>query len=149
MSFEERGAWSAILSGLITFYWFGRPIWHGTTSGTYNTPDGLSLWAWDVIWLIGGGGVLAMGIMILFNILYAIATNQSKPQFISDERDTMINKRGAVITLVIVSGGFIIAVGMLATGWTALAALNTILIGMGLGGVGSEIYRVAIYRLGL
>lgn len=149
MSYEERGAWSAILSGIVAFFWFGRPIWTATTTGTYSNADGLALWAWDVIWLIGAGVLLAIVILILFNILYAIATNQPDPQFISDERDTMITKRGSVVSLVIISGGFLVAVGLLAYGATALAALNAILIGMGIGGVASEVYRVAVYRLGL
>tara|TARA_R110000868_G_scaffold128417_1_gene336472 strand:+ start:23324 stop:23773 length:450 start_codon:yes stop_codon:yes gene_type:complete len=149
MSFEERGAWSAILSCVVAFFWWGRPIWNGTVTGTYDGVDGLSLWAWDVIWLIGGGVILAFVIMILFNIAYAIVTNQPKLQFISDERDKRINSRGAVVSLVVISGGFLIAVGLLATGWSVLAALNTILFGMAIAGLGSEVCRVAVYRLGL
>lgn len=149
MSFEERGAWSAILSSVVAFFWWGRPIWNGTVTGAYDGVDGLSLWAWDVIWLIGGGVILAFVIMILFNIAYAIATNEPKLQFISDERDTRINNRGAVVSLVVISCGFPIAVGLLAMGWSVLAALNTILIGMAIAGFGSQVCRVAVYRLGL
>ena len=149
MSFEERGAWSAILSGVVALFWWGRPIWSGTVTGAYDGVDGLSLWAWDVISLIGGGVVLAFVIMILFNIAYAIATNQPKLQIISDERDARINNRGAVVSLVVISSGFLIAVGLLAMGWSALVALNTILIGMAIAGFGSEVCRVAVYRLGL
>lgn len=149
MSFEERGAWSAILSGIVAFFWLGRPIWNNTVTGAYDGMDGLSLWAWDVIWLIGGGVILAFVIMILFNIAYAITTGQSKLKFISDERDQRINSRGAVVSLVVISGGFLIALGLLAMGWSGLAALNTILIGMATAGFASEGCRVAVYRLGL
>lgn len=149
MSFEERGAWSAILSGFIVFFWFGRPIWHGTTDGTYSAADGLSLWAWDVIWLIGGGVVVAIVVLVVGQVLYAIVTGTEKPQFLSDERDFAINTRGAVVTLVVISGGFLVSVVLLASGWSALAALNTILLGMSLGAIASEIYRIAVYRLGL
>lgn len=149
MSFEERGAWSAILSGVVAFFWWGRPIWNGTVTGAYGGVDGLSRWAWDVIWLIGGGVIVAIVIMILFNIAYAIATNQPKLQFISDERDKRINNRGSVVSLIVISGGFLIAVGMLAMGWSALAALNTILIGAAIAGFGSEVCRIAAYHLGM
>lgn len=149
MSFEERGAWSAILSGVIVFFLFGRPIWQGTVDGTYGATDGLTLWAWDVIWLIGGGVVVAIVVLIGLQILYAIVTGTGKPQFLSDERDFAINTRGAVVTLVVISGGFLISVTLLAMGWSALAALNTILIGMSIGAIASEVYRIAVYRLGL
>ena len=149
MEFEERGAWSAILSSVVAFFWWGRPIWNGTVTGAYYGADGLSLWAWDVICLIGGGAVLAFAIMILFNIAYGIATNQPKLQFVTDERDKRINNRGAVVSLVVISSGFLIAVGLLAMGWGVLAALNTLLIGMAIAGLGSETYRIAAYRLGL
>ena len=128
---------------------WGRPIWNGTVTGAYEGVDGLSLWAWDVIWLIGGGVILTVAVMILFNIAYAIATSQPKLQFISDERDSRINNRGAVVSLVVISIGFLIAVGLLAMGWSGLAGLNTILIGMAAAGFVSELYRIAAYRLGL
>jgi len=149
VSFEERGAWSAILSGVVAFFLWGRPIWTGTVTGAYDGADGLSLWAWDVIWLIGGGVVVAVAILILFNIAYAIVTRQPRLQFITDERDARINKRGAVVSLVATSGGFLIAVGLLAMGWGALAALNAILLGMAVAGIGSEVCRVVVYRMGL
>jgi|GEM_PF-1027777 len=149
MSFEERGAWSAILSGVVAFFLWGRPIWNGTVTGGYDGVDGPSLWAWDVIWLMGGGAILAFAIMVLFNIAYAIATKQPKLQFNSDERDTKISYRGAMVSLVVISSGFVIAVGLLAMGWSVLAALNTILIGMAVAGFGSEVCRVMVYRLGL
>lgn len=149
MSFEERGAWSAILSGVAVFFLWGRPIWNGTVTGAYDGADGLSLWAWDVIWLITGGVILTIAMLTLFNIAYAIAARQPKLQFLSDERDARISNRGAVVSLVAVSCGFLIAVGLLAAGWSALAALNAILIGMAVAGIGSEVCRIAFYRLGL
>ncbi len=149
MSFEERSAWSAILSGVVAYFLFGRPIWNGTVTGAYEGADGMSLWAWDVIWLIGGGVILAVGMLILFNIAYAIATGQRRLQFLSDERDARINTRGAAVSLAVISGGFLVAVVLLAMGWSVLAALNTMLIGMAIAGFGSEMCRIAVYRLGL
>jgi len=148
MAFEERNAWSALIACLITFALFGWPIWVGTAQGTYTGTEGLSLWAWDVIWLMGGGIAVGIAVVIAFQILFAIVTRTEKPQFISDERDMMINRRGAVVTLAVISGGFIVAVGLLAWGMTALAALNTILVGMAAGAIASEIYRLAVYRFG-
>ncbi|MCB1406020.1 MAG: DUF2178 domain-containing protein [Rhodobacteraceae bacterium] len=149
MSFEERGAWSALMSGVVAFFLWGLPIWNGTVTGAYDGIDGLSLWAWDVIWLIGGGVVLAIVVLILFNIAYVVLTNQTKLHVITDERDKTINSRSAVVSLVAISCGFLAAVGLLATGWGALAAMNTMLIGMAVAGFGSEVCRVAVYRMGL
>jgi hypothetical protein len=149
MPYEERNAWSALIAGVITFFIFGTRIWSGTVDGAYVGDAGLSLWAWDVIWLIGGGIGLTIVVVIAFQILYAILTMTPNPQFITDERDTMISRHGSLITLIVSSGGFMVAVVLLATGWTALSALNTILGSMALSGMASEIYRVAVYRFGL
>lgn len=147
MSYEEYNAWSALISGLITFAIFGSPIWAGTVGGTYETVDGLTLWAKDVLWLIGGG--IGIAVVIGFQIVYALATRTEKPQFLTDERDIMISRRGSVVTLVIASAGFILGVVLMALGWTALAGLNAILGGMAAGAVISEAYRIAVYRFGL
>lgn len=149
MPYEERNAWSALIAGVITFFVFGTRIWSGTVDGAYGGDDGLSVWAWDVIWLIGGGIGLTIVVVIAFQILYAILTLTPNPQFITDERDTMISRHGSLITLIVSSGGFMVSVVMLAMGWSPLAALNTILGSMALAGMASEIYRVAVYRFGL
>lgn len=149
MAHEERNAWAALIASIITFAYFGSRLWRGTIGGAYDGSDGLSVWAWDVIWLMIGGIVVTIVVVIAFNILYAIVTLTPNPQFVTDERDTMISRRGSQVTLAISSAGFILAVVLLATHWTAIAALNTMLIGMALGATASEIYRVAVYRLGL
>lgn len=149
MSFEERNAWSGLISGLITFAIFGSRIWAGTVGGTYGTAEGLTHWAWDVLWLIGGGIAICIAVLIGFQIAFAIVTRTEKPQFLTDERDVMISRRGAVITLAVSSAGFILGVILIALGWSAIAGLNAILGGMAAGAITSEAYRIAVYRLGL
>ncbi len=149
MEHEERNAVSALISGVVTFMLFGRDIWEGTVAGTYDTDQGLSLWAWDVLWLIGGGIVVCIVVLIAFQILYAIATNTENPTFVTDERDHMISRRGSLVTLFVISASFLIAVVMLSQNWGPLAAFNTILLGMFAGSMFADIYRVAVYRLGL
>lgn len=148
MSFEERGAWSAVVSGIVAFFLWGHPIWRNTATGIYEGADGLALWAWDVIRLIGGGVVLALVMLFLFHIAYAVATRQSKLQFLTDERDKRIGNRAATVSLVVTSSAILLAIVLLAAGQSALAALNTILVGMALAALGSELWRIAIYRLG-
>ncbi len=149
MPHEERNAWGALIASAITFIYFGGQIWAATVAGGYAIADGLRLWAWDVLYLMGGGIVITIIVMIAFNILYAIVTNTPNPSFITDERDTMISRRGVQVTLVIASAGFIAAVIMLARGWGAVGALNAILIGMAAGAVAGDLYKVAVYRFGL
>uniref|UniRef100_UPI004047BAFB hypothetical protein n=1 Tax=Yoonia sp. TaxID=2212373 RepID=UPI004047BAFB len=148
MNHEERNAWGAVIASTITFLYFGGRIWGATVAGIYATDDGLRLWAWDVLWLMGGGIVITIVVMIAFQILYAIATNTPNPSFITDERDTMISRRGVQVTLVVASTGFILAVIMLARGWGAVGALNTILVGMAAGAVAGDLYKIAVYRFG-
>lgn len=149
MTYEERNAWSAIIAGTLAYIVFGRPIWKRTIDGTYDAMPDFSMWAWDVIWLIGGGVVFSIIVVILFQIAYAIVTRTEKPQFLTDERDHMISRQGTLITLIVSSFGFMLAVVFLAMGWSALMALNTILASMAVAGFASELYRVAVYRFGL
>ena len=149
MSSEERNAFGAIIASLITLYFFGAPIWQSTQSGGYEAADGLSLWARDVLWLMGGGIVITIIVMIAFHIVLAIVTGNENPEMVTDERDHMITRRGTLATLIVCSGAFIIAVIGLATGWSAVAGFNTILAGMFAGAFASELVRIVSYRLGL
>ena len=149
MAHEERNAWAALIASIFVFVYFGGHIWSTTAGGGYAGTAGLSLWAWDVIWFILGGIAAVIVSVIAFNVLYAIITRSPNPGFLTDERDMAITRTGTLITLGITSAGFIGAVILLAMGWGAIAGFNTILIGMALGAFASDIYRVAVYRLGL
>ncbi len=149
MASEERNAIGAFIASIITFIYFGTPIWRKTQAGAYSGDEGLVSWAHDVLWLMGGGIVIGIVVMIAFHILLSIITNNPSPEMITDERDRMIGRRGTLITLVIASAGFIAAIVMLAVGWGAIAALNTILVGMALGSTISEIQKMVYYRFGI
>ena len=149
MTSEERNAIGAIIAGIITFLIFGTRIWRTTASGGYDGDVGLSAWGWDVILLIFGGIGITITTVIVLHVVIAIVTNTPNPEMVADERDRMIAKRGTLATLVVVSTGFMAAVLMLATGWSAVAALNTILLGMALGSFASEFVKIAAYRFGI
>ena len=149
MTFEERNAWSAIIAGIMAYFIFGRTIWNRTIDGTYAAEPDFALWAWDVIWLIGGGVALSIATVIVFQIVYAIVNGTEKPLFITDERDNMFSRQGSLISLIISGGGFILAIIFMANGASALIGLNTILAALAIGGFASELYRVAVYRFGL
>lgn len=148
MEHEERNAWAALIASAMTLIYFGGRIGAATAAGTYAGENGLSLWAWDVIWTMLAGIVIMIVALIAFQILYAIITRTAKPSFVTDERDVMISRRGVQVTLVVASTAFILAVIMLARGWGAIGALNMILFGMAFGSMAAEVYRIAVYRSG-
>lgn len=149
MSSEERSAYVAIFSSVVTMIYFGVPIWNNTASGAYSVASGLAIWGTDVLWLMGGGIVITIVVAIVTHLLFVIANKGDSTESLMDERDRMIGRRGLLVTLMCVCAGFILSVIGFAMGWSAIAGLNLILIGMIFGSFASEVVRIAHYRLGL
>lgn len=149
MSHEERNTFASIITSLIVIAYFGQKIRADWTAGVYDGPTGISAWAQDVLWMIPVCIVVTIVVTIGFNILHAIATNTPNPSFVTDERDTVISRRGSLVTMVVASAGFIGALFGMAFGWSALAGLNMILVGFACADLFGNLSRVAAYRFGV
>ncbi|RYG92875.1 hypothetical protein EU803_01860 [Loktanella sp. IMCC34160] len=146
MTHTERNTLIAILINLGIIFVFGSRLWALHETGAFDAADGLTVWAKTVLWMIPVSiGATIVG-TILFEILYSIATNNPKPELISDERDHQISIYGMRVTMVVASAGFIAALVGLAFGWTAVAALSLILAGFALGDLTGNLARMARYR---
>ena len=110
---------------------FARPIWLA------------------VFLLIAIGIGVAIVVTILFNIAYAMITGEKKPDFLHDERDTLIGLRGMQATMVVLSAGIVLAIIALAAGAAILTVLNLILIACALGSFASEVTKLVLYRRGV
>ena len=146
MSFEERNTWLGLVVGLGILWWFGSAVWENWQAGIYDGPDGLTIWARDVIWVIPVGVVVMIVAVILMHILYGIVTG-GKIDGLTDERDRWIGLWGLRVTLGITSVVFIAALAGLAWGWTPLLTFNLMLFGFWAGSFIGDLVKVFIYRM--
>ena len=117
-------------------------------AGEFAGADGLQAWAQVVLWLIVIGIAVAIAMTILFNIAYAVITGDKKPDFLSDERDTLIGFRGIQATLIVITSGIVGAFIALAWGASILMVLNIIFAACALGSFASEVTKLVLYRRG-
>ena len=148
MSFEERNAVSGILISFVAWGIMLSVLLRKSAAGLFEGSAGLMHWAQAVLWLILIGIALAIAMTILFNIAYAIISGEKKPDFLRDERDTLIGLRGVQVTLVVLSTGIVGAIIALAFGTPILTVLNMVLAACALGSFASEVTKLILYRRG-
>ena len=148
MSFEERNAVTGILVCFVIWGVMLAVLLQKSAAGVFDGSDGLEHWARTVLWLIVLGIGIAIVITILFNIAYAIITGEKKPDFLRDERDTLIGLRGIQSTLVVITLGIMGAIVALAFGASVLFVLNMILTACALSSFASDATKLILYRRG-
>lgn len=148
MSFEERNAVSGILVCFVYWVIMLTVLSRKSAAGLFDGSMGPQLWAQAVVWLILIGIAVAIVMTILFNIAYAVITGEKKPDFLRDERDTLIGLRGMQATLIVMSSGIVGAFSALAWGASVVTALNVILAACALSSFASEVTKLVLYRRG-
>ena len=148
MSFEERNTLAFIVVSLIVGAIFALRIQAAFSAGMFVGDGGLMVWARMALWIIPVGIVLCIGGVILTHIAYAVLTQDRDGRMQTDERDQMIALRGLQVTLVVLSGGVIGTLGLIASGWSALIALNALLFGCWLSDLIGNLVKLYFYRRG-
>jgi len=146
MTYEERNTCVAILISLMVNTWIAIKLYNLHQSGVLVSDTGLLQFARTVLWAIPASIVLTIVLVVLFNILFAIATRQSDPDFTVDERDQQFKVRGLTATTFIASAGFIIALVHLAIGYSSIFAFLVIYAGFALGDFVGNVIKLASYR---
>lgn len=149
MTHEERTNLMSILTGLLVISYIGWSVYSKAEAGVFAGPDALMIWARTVLWAIPIGIIMMIVMMIFFNIVYAIATNNPKPSFVVDERDQSIKIWGLRVTGGAISTGFIISLLGLALGWSAFVAVNVIFFSLAIGDLLGGLTKLVLYRRGL
>lgn len=149
MSHEERNTVTALIVSIIVLLYFGTSLRNDWIAGAFDGPDGIMIWARTVLWIIPFCIVFTIVATVAMNIGYAIITRTPNPDFISDERDAAIGRRGSLVTMVIASMGFIAALIALAFGWSALAGFNVILVAFYAADFVGNMSKMAAYRFGI
>ena len=148
MSHEERNTVSSILAGILVNIWVILKLQRMFEDGRLSGDDAIKIWAQGMLWVIPVGIGLVIAITILFNILYAIATNNQSPSFLVDERDQAITGFGMKVTMVITSIGVIGMMIALALGVTTLSALIGLWFSFAAGSMIGDLAKLARYRRG-
>ena len=148
MAFEERNTWIYLLISMIVMLVFGTRIYDATVMGAFDGPEGLKIWARQVLTYIPIAIVMVIVGVILLNIVYGIFTGGEDLTMKEDERDRHIGLRGMRVTGFVFSVGWIIAVIILAMGYTALQALNVMLLAAWFSDVAGNLVKLFFYRRG-
>lgn len=148
MTYQERNNLVAIFNNLIVSGYFAWRIYGMYLEGAFDGPDGLTIWAQTVLWVIPVSIIASIILTIVFNILFAIAARDPNPEMVSDERDRQFGARSIVTAVIVASAGFILALVVLALGLDGFYALNLILVGFVLADLIGSLVKLVSYRRG-
>lgn len=148
MTYEDRNNVVSIVVGLFANGYIIMRLLDMNATGQFDGADAVNVWARMVVWIIPIVIVATVVGTILFNIAYAIVTNNESPSFLVDERDKMFDRRGITITVACMGFGFIIAVVGMAIGWSALIGFNIVYFSMAFGSITADVVKFVSYRRG-
>ena len=148
MTYQDRNNVVSILINIVVNGYIIIRLVDMNAAGAFDGPDAVNVWARLVIWVIPISIAATIVGTILFNIFYAIATGNEKPSFVVDERDKLFEQRSFVAAMVLAASGFILAIVMLALGWSALFGFNIIYFSMALASMAGDAVKFISYRRG-
>lgn len=149
MSHEERNTVFQIFIGLCVNAYIIWRLLKLAREGAFDSPDAVAVWAQTVLWIIPFVVVFGIAVMILGNILIAIANRDPKPSFVVDERDNMITSTGNRITVACIGLGFMGSLIAMAFGVGAIGGLTAILFSFSIGSMLGEIGKLVRYRMAI
>jgi cytosine/uracil/thiamine/allantoin permease len=146
MSFAERTIWAEIVTTLAVIALFVWLILRAHATGRFDGPDGLVLWARQVLWMIPAGILVAILVSVIMAVGYRAITGED-PDDLTDERDRAIAALGWQVTAIAASAGFLAALAGLAMGASTFAALNGMLAAFALSDTAGNLAKLIRYRL--
>lgn len=147
MSHEERSTVFQIFIGICVNAYIVWRLLHLNSSGAFAGADAVEIWARTVLWTILFAVIFSIAVMILGNILMAIANRDPKPSFVVDERDNMIRNTGNRITVACIGLGFMGALFAMAFGVGEIFGLTAILLSFSIGSMIGELGKLVRYRM--
>ncbi len=148
MNHQVKTTYAGLFSGILIFalYFWRISFLHG--QGRFEGADAMSLLAKTFLLMIPSGIFITIVSMILFSIIFAIATNDANPSFVVDERDRLIELRALRWSYYIFGAGFIGSMIALALGYTAFTVFNLIIGSMMLATLAEGLIQLAMHRRG-
>lgn len=147
MSHEERNNIASIIAGVLVNIYVINKLMELFADGRLNGPDALMVWARAMLWAIPVGIVVVIVCLILFSIVFAIATADGNPSFVVDERDEAIKILGLRFHMVILTIAFIGGMIALAVGYAPLYVFIGMFFGFSLGDLIGNFAKLIRYRV--
>ena len=147
MSHEERNNIASLIAGLLVNIYIINKLSNLFADGRLDGPDALMIWARAMLWAIPIGIITVIICVILFSIIFAIATGEGNPSFVVDERDEAIKIFGMRFTMVVVSAAFIGGIVALAMGYAPLYVFIGMFFGFSLGDMIGNFAKLVRYRV--
>lgn len=148
MSFQERNVVTAFIVGLGFFVVYTLWVPMELRGGGFAGPDGLAAMAKQTLWVILGSIVVTIICTILFEIIYAVATQEHKGNQIVDERDKLIERTGDMIGGYFSGAVFVMALIAMAFGVGPLWGVVMVTYGFYFGSMLSAVIRMIQHRRG-
>lgn len=148
MPFQERNTIASLLTGFSVMTLLSWKLLSLYQAGRFDGGDALEIWARTILTAVILGIVAIIAVTILMSLLWAVATREPKPSFVTDERDRQFEIRALRISSGATGIGFVIGMIALATGTSALAALTIVFYAFVGGDFVGNIYRLCLYRTG-
>jgi len=148
MSYEERNAWAAMLVNVLIVGYFGWKVITMNADGAFAGPDGPTIWARTVLWMIPASIVATIVLTIVFNIAAGVAARGENPDYTTDERDKRFSARSMITAMIVISLGWLGGLILLAMGGAVLVTLNVVLFGFAAGSFASDVTKIFFYRRG-
>lgn len=145
MSHQERNTYVSLISNLAINAWVIVQMRALAAQGQMDGAGALQVWAQMILLAIGAAIVLVIGLTIVFNILFAIATGEKSPSFVTDERDRMFEIRAMGMTMFLMVAGFIASIIALALGYGGLTGFIIMYFGAALGSLAGDLVKLASY----
>jgi len=147
MSFGERTIISELLANAVIVVLFIVVLASRNAQGAFAGPDGLTVWARLVLWMIPAAILAGIVVTLLFTLAHRLITGEPSDT-LTDERDRLIAGLGWKVTMIVTATGFVAALGALAAGLTVFSVLNLMLASFAAGDTAGNLAKLIAYRRG-
>lgn len=148
MPHEQKSVLATLFTTILVFGYFFLEFQSMSQSGILAQPDAGAIVGKAILWLIGASVVINIVAHILMSIIFAIATNDSNPSFVVDERDKIIEMKGMRISFITFGIGFVASIIALATGTTPAVVFILIIYCCAAASITDSLARLYLYRRG-
>lgn len=149
MSYQEKRIYVSLITAFIAMGIYCYYMYDYYLAGEFNGQGANALVGQSTFWLIGGSIIVSIIAQILFSIIYAIINpDNSKADYLSDERDKQIELKGMQLILVAFSIGMVVCMGFLAYGSVAYMVFVGIILSMFVANILGDVAKLYFYRQG-
>ena len=148
MTYQETQRVAGIFSALLVFGVYFAVVLGMFGDGRFEGPEAASLVGKTILIVIGAAILVHIVVAIHFSIVSSAVMGDDKPSYVVDERDKLIELRGARISEWLTGAGFVASIAALAFGQSVFLVFNLIVGAFALGSVASNAAMLMIYRRG-